>query len=119
MTESTATSQDSEKPASVEGFTKEDFDLLLFMIDQKSRILVGSNDLGIPMIHDVVGSNHCGYGVFKATTPEYEVTFDGGNAMSRLPSGYKGYTILSVNKGEYPYDFEAVRKTLENLKASL
>ena len=111
--------KNSERPLSVEGFTAADFDLMLSMIDQKSRVLVGSNNLGLPMIQDIKGAEHCGYGVFKAKTPEYEVVFDGGNAMSRLPSGHKGYTIMSVNKGEYPYDFEAVRETLEKLKASL
>lgn len=103
---------------STDGFTADDFAMLQEFIEKKQRIFVGWNDLGLPAIQEIADPTHLGYGVFKATTDEYTVTFDGGNGMSRLPSG-KGFTVMQTISGEYPYDFEAVRAILDKLQASI
>ena len=101
-----------------DGYTADDFTMLQEFIKNKQRVFVGWNKLELPCIQQIKEAKHLGYGVFKATTKQYEVTFDGGNGMSRLPSG-KGFTIMHTNSGEYPYDFEAVRATLDKLQASI
>jgi len=101
-----------------DGFTADDFAMLQEFIKDKQRIFLGGNVAGLPAIQDIKDAEHLGYGLFKATTDKYVVTFDGGASMSRLPSG-KGFTIMHVTSGEYPYDFEAVRATLDKLQASL
>ena len=107
--------QKTEAPAEiVDGFTEDDIRFLIERVEEGQIILVGATGLGIPTIHDQKGANHMGFGVFRATTSDYEVTFEGGGAMSRTPSG-RGYTVVGVNEGTFPYDREGVLKQLRSL----
>jgi hypothetical protein len=103
---------------SIDGFTADDFAMLQELIKDKQRVFLGGNDIGLPAIQDIKEAEHLGGGVVGATTDKDSVTFDGGGGMSRLPSG-KGFTILHVTSGEYPYDFEAVQAILDKLQASI
>jgi hypothetical protein len=93
---------------------REDVEFLLAKVLDGERILVAGTELGIPTIHGIKGADHCGYGVFKAVTPEYDVTFCAGGAMSRTPFG-AAWTALSVRRGSYPYDSDAVAARLQEI----
>lgn len=104
-------------------FTKEDIQFLLDRVNEGTRVLVADCELGIPTIHEqgyIPGYEaevqHCGFGVFIAKTPTFEISFCGGGAMGRL-AGNKGWTVLSV-KGDYPYDFDAVKAKLTEILAN-
>ncbi|MBN1887237.1 MAG: hypothetical protein JW850_04585 [Thermoflexales bacterium] len=93
-------------------WTVEDIECLLGELDKGKIILVADNSLGIPTIHGVAGMEHCGFGVFRATTAEYDVSLEAGGAMDRTPSE-KGYTTVVVKRGDFPYDADQVRRTLQ------
>jgi hypothetical protein len=48
----------------------------------------------------------------KVTTNDFTITFDAGSAMQRTPAG-QSWTRVCVAEGEYPYDTDAVRATLQ------
>ena len=93
-----------------EGWTEEDVTFLLTQLEL-GPILVADAALGFPTIHDFPHAEHLGYGLFRVTGEGYTLSFDGGGAMRRTPSG-KGWTPLEL-QGEYPYDLDAARATLE------
>lgn len=97
------------------GWTEEDICFLIGKLDEGVRVLVADTKLGIPTIHDSFGveARFCGFGLFVVETAEYKLTFDGGGAMDRTPSG-KGWSKLRVDHGEYPYDFAGVRAKLQS-----
>ncbi len=93
-------------------WTVDDVRFLLNKLDEGVRALVSDTQLGLPTIHSIGGEvEHCGYGLMCLKTPEVELTFDAGGAMQRTPSG-QGWSQLRVNRGEYPYDFEAAKAKL-------
>jgi hypothetical protein len=102
-------------------WTREDIEFLLEKHDelvenythplQRKRLLVADTDLGIPTIHDIRGAEHLWMGMFLAETDTYKINFDGGGAMQRSPSG-KGW-CAAVIEGEYAYDDQGVRDTLQ------
>ena len=93
------------------GWTAEDIQHLLDKLET-TCVLVADRELGIPTIHDFSDPRHLGVGVFKAETPNYTVLYDAGASMKRTPSG-KGWTGVRVEKGEFPYDRDGVRATLQ------
>ena len=96
------------------GWTFEDINFLIDALDKGGPLLVADTELGIPTIHSGFGAEviHCGFGLMRVSTKEYELTFDAGGAMQRTPSG-KGWTRLEI-RGSYPYDAKAVRDKLLN-----
>ena len=95
-------------------FNKQDAKFLLEKINDGQRILLAVDRVGLPTIHDIRNAVHCGFGLFRAETPQYKVYFDAGGAMSRCPNGF-GYTILRVDRGTFPYDFDAARAALNGI----
>jgi hypothetical protein len=95
-----------------EGWHAEDVRCLLEALDRGTMVFVADHELGIPIVHQIRGARHLGMGVFEATTAEYTVRFLGGSAMRRTPNE-KGWSHLTVEKGAYPYDRDAVRAKLE------
>ena len=95
------------------GWTREDVEYLLKRIKDGHIVLVGDTNLGIPTIHDEANdkAEHLGFGCFKVYGKN-SWTFDGGGAMSRTPNG-KGYTIVQVISGTFPYDRNAIIHKLE------
>ena len=97
------------------GWTVEDVKEIQALVNAGKIVLVADEKLGIPTIHDFSGrSAHLGFGTFRLSTPEFEVLFDGGAAMHNTPSG-KGYTVVLVNSGTFPYDEAGVKATLQGL----
>jgi len=92
-------------------FTKEDAEFLLEKLNSGEKVLMSFGDW-LPTIHEIRNARHCGFGVFIAETSEYKVSFCGGGAMSRTPSGH-GWCVLGVERGEYPYDMDKARASLE------
>ena len=88
-----------------------DIRCLLDALDH-SDVFVADSALGIPVIHEIRGARHLGMGVFEAETPDYVVRFLAGHAMRRTPNEM-GWTGLTVERGAYPYDRDAVRARLE------
>ena len=94
-----------------EGWTTDDIRYLLERLDA-GPLLVADSRLGLPTIHDIRGAEHLGFGLFRARTAAYKLTFDAGGAMRRTPSG-RGWTYLHID-GDYAYDTEVVRARLED-----
>jgi len=92
-------------------WTENDIRYLLEQVNAGLKVLTGSQELGIPTIHDPQNVEHTAFGVMRARADEYDITFDAGGAMERTPSG-KGWTSVLENSGSFPYDFDAVRATL-------
>lgn len=81
--------------------------------------VITATDIGLPTIHSMPGdSQHVGYGVFLSKSPEYEISWCGGGAMSsthyetrtdddgeeyKVKAGLS-YTTITVDRGHYPYD---------------
>jgi hypothetical protein len=95
-----------------EGWQAEDVRCLLEALDRGTMVFVADHELGIPIVHQIRGARHLGMGVFEATTADYTVRFLGGSAMRRTPNE-KGWSHLTVERGTYPYDRDAVRARLE------
>jgi len=94
-----------------EGWTVEDIAFLLEKLEG-GPILVADTELGIPTIHNTGGRiEHCGFGLMRAEGTGFTLHFDAGSAMKRTPSG-KGWTRLKV-EGQYAYDMEGVKATLQ------
>lgn len=93
------------------GWQAEDLRCLLDALDH-SDVFVADSALGVPVIHEIRGARHLGMGVFEAETPDYVVRFLAGHAMRRTPNEM-GWTGLTVERGSYPYDRNAVRARLE------
>ena len=89
----------------------EDVHFLVGELD-KGPLLVADTNLGIPTIHSSFGAEvtHCGFGLMRVRTKDYELSFDAGGAMQRTPSG-KGWTRLIID-GKYDYDTQSVRDKL-------
>lgn len=103
-----ATAEQPDAPAPGERtinpkWAREDVEFILAEIEKGRIVLVGDTDLGIHTIHGIAGARHLGFGTFKASTQDFEITFDGGGAMQRTPGG-QSYTIAHVNRGTFPYD---------------
>ena len=92
-------------------FTKEDAICLLEQLNRGVKVLMSFGEW-LPTIHEIRGARHLGFGVFIAETPEYKVSFCGGGAMNRTPSGH-GCCALVVDRGSYPYDMGAAIRSLE------
>ncbi len=92
-------------------WTVEDIQHLLEQVETK-QVLVADSALGLPTIHDFPGARHLGMGVFTHKTPDYTILYDAGASMGRTPSG-QGWTGVRVEEGEFPYDFDGVRATLQ------
>jgi N12 class adenine-specific DNA methylase len=110
-----------EKPAQTsvskplpEGWKDADVREILERVEKGEKILLGTNKIGMPDIQTVKGAKHIGMGMFTATTPEYEVSFDGGGAMAKTTASNKGYTRVSEERGSFPYDFEAIKANLRS-----
>jgi hypothetical protein len=70
------------------------------------KMVLVAQSIGLPSIHDEIlhGADHAGYGMFILKTPEFEVDFDAGGAMSQI--GGISYSILTVRRGSFPYPFD-------------
>ncbi len=95
------------------GWTPEDITFLLDKLDKGYFVLVADPALEIPTIHSIEGVEHMGYGVFRATTADYEINFCGGGALERTPGG-QGWTAINVSRGVFPYDTDQVRRVLQD-----
>ncbi len=104
---------DKPNPVLPPGWTPEDIAFLLDKLDKGYFVLVADAALGIPTIHSIAGVEHMGYGVFRATTDDYEINFCGGGALERTPSG-QGWTAINVSRGVFPYDTDQVRRVLQD-----
>lgn len=119
ITESTAEQPAAPEPGQpigtlASGWTKEDIDFLRKEVEAGKIILVGDKNLGIPTIHDMKDSRHLGGGMFLTSNQTFEATWDGGGAMQHTPSGH-GYTEVHVNRGESPFNREAVLRALDGM----
>jgi hypothetical protein len=92
----------------------DDFVFLREKLGERPILVADGGKLGIPTIHDpgLRNARHIGYGYFTCETPEYTVDFEGGGALRRTPSE-NAWCFLTIKKGTYPYDEEAVRKKLD------
>jgi hypothetical protein len=108
--------EETEEPviAIPERWTLEDFKFLRERLGERPILVADGGKLGIPTIHDpgLRNARHIGYGYFTCETPEYTVDFEGGGALRRTPSE-NAWCFLTIKKGTYPYDEEAVRKKLD------
>ncbi len=86
--------------------------LLIQELDRRP-ILVDDPSLGILTPHDLAAhAEHMGYGLFKLETPDYHIHFDGGSGLRCFPGGH-GWSPIVVKRGQFPYDTDGVRKTLQ------
>ena len=95
-------------------WTNEDFEHLLELVQENKIVLVADTSLGLPTIHEIPNPQHIWMGMFDATNEQYTIEFEGGGAMSRTPSG-KGYTVVKVLRGVFPYNCQDVATRLEEL----
>lgn len=98
-------------------FTRNDAKFLLEKLNNGMRVLVASSKIGLPTIHEIPHARHLGMGLFRADDGDYVVYFDAGGAMDHTPDG-ASYTILTVESGTYPYDFDAAKAALESVIAN-
>jgi hypothetical protein len=70
------------------------------------KMVLVAQSIGLPSIHDKIlqGADHAGFGMFILKTPDFDVDFDAGGAMSH--AGGISYSILTVRRGSFPYPFD-------------
>lgn len=95
------------------GWKEEDVREILAEVEKGNKVLLGGNELGMPDMRDIPHPQHVGFGMFKASTPDYDINWDAGGSMIRTQNG-RGYTIVRTTRGVFPYDFEKMKATLKS-----
>jgi hypothetical protein len=100
------------------GWSKEDVQALLTMVEEGEQILIVGHELGIPTIHDFHKAEMYGFGWFYVDIDGTRYNFNAGGAMNHLTGYMTGYTTIRKenhnDKDTYTYPFEQVIATLKD-----